>query len=240
MAYTKYLLSTTLATIAATFFSQPHFDNKVEKEKKIALEIKQKAQDIKETISIENLASTQLIKSEHDLIGDNNEISKLVIPSLNHSIYDEILLNKHYQATLQHFENTGDTSDPDCAALEATGLITLEQCNYISDKEFEFYSYQNGTVVYNVDAAIAPRVIANGIETKETADNGDTKEITDTDFYEHSEVVDERQIELTYSYNQLIEKYVDNNKLDLAKLLNNRLESFNPHEAGLNKTKYGW
>ena len=208
----------------------------LEKAKKVA----EKVSNIKERVSINNISNTNsIIVDDSSIISDTSKISHLLVPT-NATKYDEELLDKHFQATSQYLKTNYTDTKPDCNQLETTGLITLEQCNYISAKEFNFFSYNNGEIEYQLPKEIANKVVSLSKAEVDSDIDASTVLIKDNDNFLHSEYMEKRIYDLTFKYNEMIDSYVESGDVDYAKELNKKLETFNPQESAKNTTKYSW
>lgn len=224
----------------AIYYSSIQYKTKQDiEELETAKKIAQKTSNLKELITIDNLDnSNSIIVDDSSTIVTNNKISHLVVPT-NASKYDEEILDKHFRATRTYLKTNYTNSKPDCSQLETTGLITLNQCNYISSKEFNFFTYKNGEIEYEIPKKLSNKVISLTKAEKSDID-ANTTSIKENDYFVRSEFMEKKIYDLTSKYNQLISEHINKGNIDYAKELNNKLATFNQREADLNTAKYSW
>lgn len=236
------LLGTLTIVFTTIYYSNMKFKSNEDIENlKTAKRVVEKANEIKQQININNLDnSNSIIVDDSSITLATNKISHLVVPT-NASKYDEEILDKLFRATSEYLKTNYTPNNPTCEQLESTGLITTEQCNYISAKSFNFYKYSNGEIEYEVPNNISNKV--NSLSTSSKIDSqatADTVIIKDNDYFVNSKHIEKKIYDLTYKYNEQIEKYVEEGEIDLAKELNSKLNTFNPNESQKNITLYGW
>lgn len=212
------------------------------KENNVAKRIEQKAQSLKEMVAIENMDKSSVLLGTDDVAASKRRISHMLVPSLNTSKYHEILLDKHFRATLKVFETATTFNKPDCSQLEATGLITLHECNYIAGKDLKFYNYDEakGKVEYEVEKKISTKTSALSKNTTTSTIDANYDKIENFDNTEYENELEEKRFAITNSLSNRIEKLVLQGKIDLAKNLNTKLNRVNSIRAEEYKTKYGW
>ncbi len=231
-----------VAALSSSYYGIQIFQTQKQKEEqKIVKRIDAKVNDLKDYVLVSNLDNANsIVVDDSAIVQSNNRISHLLVPGTKASKYDEVLLDKHFKASVKYFKDNATSVTPTCADLITTNLITLDECTYISTKEFEFFTYNNGEIEYTVPALLASKVKALSKNNTLTDIDENYSKITNNDYFINSEFMERKIYDLTFKYNQLIDEQIKEGNVDYAKDINSKLAEFNPEASQENITKNSW
>lgn len=231
-----------VATVSSTYYGIQNYQTLKQKEElKIVKRIDDKVNNLKDYVLVSNLDNANsIVVDDSAIVQSSNRISHLLVPGTKASKYDEVLLDKHFKATVKYFKDNATSVAPTCADLITTSLITLDECNYISTKEFEFFTYDNGKIEYTVPATVASKVKSLSKANTLTEIDANSSKITNNDYFINSEFMERKIYDLTFKYNQLINEQIKEGNIDHAKDINSKLAEFNPEASQANITKNSW
>jgi uncharacterized protein YpmB len=125
----------------------------------ILFSVMQNQDVIEEVENTGNIVSSVDMLSKNQDIIYNLEVSRFIIHKEQQKSKDITLLNKMQKAIEVALDNGID--EPDCSDMVSTNLITQDECAYISQVDFDFYTIENNNIDIDTNVSVNNKYVGN-------------------------------------------------------------------------------